>query len=146
IPALLNVLKSDASIEVQLSAAVSLAGFGSAGKSATPVIVERIDSFDGQQHFDNSLMQFILLKSLSDIDSSAGQFRKNVGKTLDRFKRSGDTKHWLMPTCRVLEVLQSDGKWAIPQLIDAADSALARDDELSFMQISAAIVSVGSND
>jgi hypothetical protein len=141
IPALVSALKSDASPEVQLAAAASLAGFGGEARAAAAEIVERAEAKNMEEN------QTLYLVALSEIDTRGGQLRKVITKLLTGYKRSEEDRNAVHPVCTVFKVLGPKGNWGIPAMLEVAETSLnAEGREVEFHRISEALGRIGSGD
>ncbi len=142
IPALLDSFKKDVSPKVKLAAAVSLAGFGNNAKAAIPAIADDIDSAQNRD------AKYILMVSLAQIDPKSGRLRKVISKLLEEYRRSSDAVVWetLAPACNTLGIMGDQCNWAIAQLIETAETGLARGDDGDVKLITMALIAVGGAD
>jgi hypothetical protein len=142
VPALLDAIKSDVSIEVKRAALVSLAGFNDPPASVTAVIDKGVDYF---KDYDT---QVILLSSLSSGDSESPLFKRIVIDRLSSYKSRNRGTQELSSVCTALYLLETSPSWAIPQLISAAEVAIAADRRFlaDFHQLTEVLLKVGVGD
>ena len=149
LPTLIHALEKDASPEVQLAAAISLAGYGPIAKDAIPLLV-KLEARDETLHPSVYLeREPIYLFAIIEIGGNSPQLRKIVKKTFDSYRRSNEriAAKACSHTAKALVLLGKNANWAVTPLLQTAELSIKRpSDQDLFKNITDALVSIASND
>jgi hypothetical protein len=142
VPALLESLRNDASIDVRLAAAFGLGGFSGQARDGVATLARMAKSSLSGHH------RFVLFVALADIDPNSSYLRRLVGETLQGYRQSNDAddRYTLVPCCNTLALLGSNATWSVTPLLESARLAVAREDLDDLRALTMALARTGGQE